>query len=185
MTENVYNSPPPAPEIDGTHEEQGQPETRHEEEQYIDDGRPWYPGRAREEFNRKLSGRNGDQDDDPVQVSSYKYNLGSLLIKSQWARNRRREENERDGDYGPEDYFDAATRRNREEDEADEFAETMLLVVLTIAVSALLYVRGRWVERARREAQAPQQQQGNGVPPRPPQGQPPENAWPRPGQVQL
>ena len=36
-------------------------------------------------------------------------------------------------------------------DEVDEFAETMLLVVLCLMVSVLLYVRGRWVDRIRRE----------------------------------
>lgn len=34
---------------------------------------------------------------------------------------------------------------------ADEFAETMLLVMLCLIVSVLVWVRGRWVERRRRE----------------------------------
>jgi len=50
--------------------------------------------------------------------------------------------------------FDAALRGgNREEEDADEFVETMVLVVLCLVVSLLLYIRGRWVERLRREEQ--------------------------------
>lgn len=80
---------------------------------------------------------------------------------SQWARDRRAAENERDGDFGPEDYFDAATRGGyRGEEDADEFVETMLLVILCIMVSTLLFIRGRWVERLRRnEQEQPQEQQ--------------------------
>ncbi|KAI0692089.1 HCP-like protein [Cytidiella melzeri] len=160
--EHVYHPTPPPPEIDAGRERETQADPRKEEEQYVDDGRPWYPGRAREEFNRKLSGRAADalnQDDDPVQ----------------WARDRRLAENERDGDYGPDEYFDGATRKYRDDDTDDQFWETMLLVILTILVSALLYVRGRWVERMRREEQA-RQQQGNGVPPRPSDGSRPRSA---------
>lgn len=107
--------------------------------------------------------------------------LSQLLL--QWARDRRLAESDREGDFGPDDYFDAATRgANRGEEDVDEFGETMLLFILTLAVSALLYVRGRWVERMRREEQARQQQrqQANGaaVPP-PHQSNGP--LYPRPG----
>ncbi|KAI0302368.1 hypothetical protein B0F90DRAFT_1809833 [Multifurca ochricompacta] len=108
-----------------------------------DDG-PWYMGKAREEFNRRMrdSAAPGD-DDDPVQ----------------WARDRRNAELDRDSDLGPEDMFDAALRGgNRENAEGDEFVETMVLVVLCLIVSLLLYIRGRWVERLRREEQQPRQQ---------------------------
>ncbi|KAI0343734.1 HCP-like protein [Trametopsis cervina] len=145
-SEQVYQQAPPSAEIDAGQGPREKYESKKEEEQYIDDGRPWYPGRAREEFNRRLSGRAADaldQDDDPVQ----------------WARDRRLAESEREGDFGPEDYFDGSTRRYRDDDTADQFGETMLLVVLTIAVSTLLYVRGRWMERLRREELARQQQQ--------------------------
>ncbi|CCM01008.1 uncharacterized protein FIBRA_03056 [Fibroporia radiculosa] len=110
---------------------------------------PWYFGKARDEFNRRRRDQAiGSQDDDPVQ----------------WARERQQAEQDRDGDFGPEDYFDAATRRaNREEEDADEFAETMLLVVLCIMISALLYFRGRWMERMRRDEQQRQQQQQQGA----------------------
>lgn len=88
-----------------------------------------------------------------------------LMTPTQWARDRRQAEADRDGDFGPDDYFDAAMRGNRyrEEEDVDEFAETMLLVVLCLLVSVLLYVRGRWVERLRQEEE--QRRQANGQPP--------------------
>ena len=46
----------------------------------------------------------------------------------------------------------------------DEFAETMLLVVLCLMVSVLLYVRGRWVDRIRREEEERRRQGGGGQP---------------------
>ena len=48
---------------------------------------------------------------------------------------------------------------HRGDDEADEFVETMMLVVLCLIVSLLLYIRGRWVERLRREERQQRQQQ--------------------------
>lgn len=156
-----------------------------EEVEEFDDG-TWYMGKARDEFNRRRRGQHGEergarQEEDPVQ----------------WARDRRRAEAENEGDFGPEDYFDAATRghRYREEEEVDEFAETMLLVVLCLMVSVLLYVRGRWVDRIRREEEErrrqangnapnvggqPGQQQQNGANPNgvfPPPGDPARDDW--------
>ena len=56
--------------------------------------------------------------------------------------------------------FEAAMRGgHRGEDEGDEFVETMMLVVLCLIVSLLLYIRGRWVERLRREEWQQRQQQ--------------------------
>lgn len=97
----------------------------------------------------------------------------ALTMNFQWARDRRNAENDRDGDFGPEDYFDGAIRgahRGQGEEDVDEFAETMLLVFLCLMVSALLYFRGRWVERMRRDEQEPQPQgaPNNGPPPAPP-----------------
>lgn len=77
----------------------------------------------------------------------------------------------------------------RAEEEADEFVETTMLVFLCLMVSGLLYFRGRWVERVRREEQERQQQQGvqaNGAPPPqppagglfPPPGDPARDNWP-------
>ncbi|KAI0041352.1 HCP-like protein [Auriscalpium vulgare] len=145
-----------------------------------DDG-PWYLGKARDEFNRRRQAPAVAADEeDPVQ----------------WARERRNAENERDSDFGPEDYFEAALRGgHRGEEDADEFVETMVLVVLCLVVSLLLYIRGRWVERLRREErqlrqqQEQQQQQVHDpanpqpVPPPqqdgmfPPQGDPARDAW--------
>jgi SEL1 protein len=79
--------------------------------------------------------------------------------------------------------FDAALRGgHRGEDEQDEFAETMILVVLCLIVSLLLYIRGRWVERLRREEQQQRRQleqreeRENGL--FPPAGEPARNDWP-------
>jgi hypothetical protein len=78
----------------------------------------------------------------------------------QWARDRRNAELDRDSDLGPEDMFDAALRGGHRggNDGGDEFVETMILVVLCLIVSLLLYIRGRWVERLRREEQQQRQQ---------------------------
>ena len=55
--------------------------------------------------------------------------------------------------------FDAALRGgNREEEDADEFVETMVLVVLCLIVSLLLYIRGRWVKQLGREEQQQRRQ---------------------------
>lgn len=134
---------------------------------FEDDG-PWYMGKARDEFNRRMrdAAVPGD-DEDPVQ----------------WARERRNAERDRDSDLGPEDMFDAALRGgHRGEDEQDEFFETMILVVLCLIVSLLLYIRGRWVERLRREEQQQRRQleqheeRENGL--FPPAEEPARNDWP-------
>lgn len=141
-----------------------------------DDG-PWYLGRARDEFNKRQRGQEMnriDQEDDPVQVISFfrkKRTTGMMLNCLQWARDRKNAEAEREAEFGPEDYFDAATRgRRRDVEDLDESTETFLLVFLFITVSLLLYVRGRWVERMRRDEEQRQQQREGGVPN---QGQPP------------
>jgi SEL1 protein len=78
--------------------------------------------------------------------------------------------------------FDAALRGgHRGEDETDEFVETMVLVVLCLIVSLLLYIRGRWVERLRREEQQQRRQmeqreeQDNGL--FPPPDDPARDDW--------
>ncbi|KIJ65896.1 hypothetical protein HYDPIDRAFT_27117 [Hydnomerulius pinastri MD-312] len=118
-------------------------------EEFEEDG-PWYIGKAKEEFHRRRRGeaaRRVEEEDDPVQ----------------WARDRRNAENERDSDFGPEDYFDAALRGGHRGDEEDEFAETMLLVALCLAVGVLIYIRTRLVHRARRnhDEQQPEQPRQN------------------------
>jgi len=81
--------------------------------------------------------------------------------------------------------FDAALRGGHREDEQDEFFETMILVVLCLIVSLLLYIRGRWVERLRREEQQQRRQleqreereeRENGLFPH--AGEPARNDWP-------
>ncbi|KAI1783963.1 HCP-like protein [Ganoderma leucocontextum] len=174
------------PEIEGGNDQGASQRSLDEGEEFADDG-PWYMGRAREEFNRRKRGQpdagerergRRRQEEDPVQ----------------WARERRQADADRDSaDFGPDDYFDGAMRgqRYREEEEVDEFAETMLLVVLCLMVSVLLYVRGRWMDRIRREeeerrrqgaggqqGQQQQQNQGqgaNGV--FPPPGDPARDDW--------
>ncbi|KAI0783062.1 HCP-like protein [Abortiporus biennis] len=173
--DSYYEEQAKKQEIEGGRMSDDSPSKNPTSDQYVDeeDGR-WYLGKAREELNRRKLGKTPEQLDDPVQ----------------WARDRRNAENDRDGDFGPEDYFDAATRgAHRGEEEVDEFAETMLLVVLCITVSTLLFIRGRWVERMRREEQQQQQQQqqqgqqANGNPPPPagglypPPGDPARDDW--------
>ncbi|KAI6116041.1 hypothetical protein F5141DRAFT_1001560 [Pisolithus sp. B1] len=139
-------------EIDPASRSQPNTETRshaHEEtvDTFDDDG-PWYMGKAREDFQRRRQQSTRqvpEEEEDPVQ----------------WARERRIAENERDGDFGPEDYFDAALRGgHRGEEGVDTFLETMLLVTLCLVVAALIYIRTRLVQRARRE-----EEQNRGRPP--------------------
>ncbi|EJF57566.1 HCP-like protein [Dichomitus squalens LYAD-421 SS1] len=172
------------PEIEGDADQGPKQPSLDEVDEFADDG-AWYMGKARDEFNRRKRGQHDDRDrraareeEDPVQ----------------WARERRQAEAaERDreggGDFGPEDYFDAAIRgqRYREEEDVDEFAETMLLVVLCLMVSVLLYVRGRWVDRIRREEEERRRQGGGGQPDQqqvqgangvfPPPGDPARDDW--------
>lgn len=54
-------------------------------------------------------------------------------------------------------------QRGEGAEEEDDFVETMLLLALCLAVTLLIYVRGRWVERLRRE-----QEQANGAAAQPP-----------------
>ncbi|KAI6007730.1 hypothetical protein F5J12DRAFT_905581 [Pisolithus orientalis] len=131
----------------------------------FDDDGPWYMGKAREDFQRRRrqnTRQAEEEEEDPVQ----------------WARERRNAENERDGggDFGPEDYFDAALRGGHRgagggggaEEGVDEFLETMLLVALCLVVAVLIYVRTRLIERARREEERGRDHQGRGRPQPPP-----------------
>ncbi|KAI0665661.1 HCP-like protein [Trametes maxima] len=146
---SYYDHPDPR-EIDGGQDPSSAQASLEEAEEF-DEG-SWYMGKARDEFNRRKLGRGqeraGREEEDPVQ----------------WARERRQAEADRDGDFGPEDYFEGAMRGNRYregEEDYDDFAETMLLIALCLLVSMLLYVRGRWVERLRREEEQRRQGQGN------------------------
>ncbi|KAI0251144.1 hypothetical protein BJV78DRAFT_1282662 [Lactifluus subvellereus] len=139
-----------------------------DEDPVVEDDGPWYMGKAREEFNRRMrdaAAPPGD-DEDPIQ----------------WARDRRNAELDQDSDLGPEDMFEGALRGgHRGNDDGDEFVETMVLVVLCLIVSLLLYIRGRWVERLRREEQQQRRQfeqrleQDDGL--FPPPGDPARDDW--------
>jgi SEL1 protein len=163
-----------------------------EEDLVFEDDGPWYMGKARDEFNRRMrdAAVPGD-DEDPVQVHNLSICLflPRLTFRAQWARDRRNAEADRDSDFGPEDMFDAALRGGHRGDvdvdgDGDEFAETMILVVLCLIVSLLLYIRGRWVERLRREEQQQRRQleqreeerEDNGLFPPPPGEPEPEPA---------
>ncbi|GBE81290.1 HCP-like protein [Sparassis crispa] len=141
-----YYAQPESREIESGKKSELSSGERAEDREEYEDG-PWYYGKARDDYRRRRgqeAGRLNSEADDPVQ----------------WARDRRIADSDREGDFGPEDYFDAATRgRNREDEAVDEFTETMLLVVLCLIVSILLYIRGRWMDRTRREQQQPQQPQ--------------------------
>lgn len=73
-----------------------------------------------------------------------------------------------------------ARREARGEPTDDELFETMLLVILCLAVSTLMYIRNRWYERRRREeeerrGQQPDQQNAGGL--FPPRGDPARREW--------
>jgi SEL1 protein len=144
--------------------------TETDEDLLVDDDGPWYMGKAREEFNRRMRDAAAPprDDEDPIQ----------------WARDRRNAELDRDSDLGPEDMFDAALRGGHRgpggglNDDGDEFVETMVLVVLCLIVSLLLYIRGRWVERLRREEQRQMEQRdGRDDGLFPPPGDPARDDW--------
>ncbi|KAG8705956.1 ERAD-associated protein [Ceratobasidium sp. 395] len=88
-----------------------------------------------------------------------------------WGRQRgqeiERERGEADMDYLPEDFFDGMTARQRprggeDDDEDDEFLETVFLVVLCAAISGLIYLRGRWVAQRAEEQRGQDGQDGQG-----------------------
>ena len=73
-------------------------------------------------------------------------------------------------------------RERRGDAEEDDFAETMLLAVLCVVISLLIYLRSRWSEQRRRQAEerrgreAPGNGQGNnGL--FPPPGDPARDEW--------
>ncbi|KAG6837064.1 hypothetical protein H0H93_015332 [Arthromyces matolae] len=136
--------------------------------EYEEDDGPWYLGKAKEDFYKRRSGQKSDLppkgDEDPIQ----------------WARERRNAEQERDSDFGPEDYFEGALRGGiREENHFNDLRETFLLVFLCLLISVLLYVRTRIVDRMRRDQNENQQEEQRpadlGV--FPPPGDPARNDW--------
>lgn len=129
----------------------------------VDDDEQWYFGKAKEDRERKMKNErveldefSGDDDEDFVQ----------------WARDKREAEDA--GDFGPEDYFEGATRVHGDAEDNGEFVETLFLIALCLLVSGLIYLRGRWVERQRRENNNPLPEDGGLFPPR---GDPARQDW--------
>jgi SEL1 protein len=178
-------------ELDGTTDESGDGTATAEDEPLVeeDDG-PWYMGKAKEQFQKRRRGhsKTRDEEEDPIQVNIFHSRPILFLLNdlySQWARDRRNAEHERDSDFGPEDDFEGALRGHRGEEEIDEFAETVLLLSLCLLVSVLFYVRTR-VVRAQQQRQQEQEQQGErgDDPPPPPPPPPPQGdggLFPLPG----
>ncbi|TEB38352.1 HCP-like protein [Coprinellus micaceus] len=161
---DTVGRPGDAKEIDGKKGEETMDTKLEQGEDGVEDDGPWYFGRARDDFLRRRSHQAQAQGQAPP-----------------WARDRREQERERDSDFGPEDYFEAALRGGREDD-ADEFTETMVLVLLCLVISVLLYIRTRIVERMRREQRGedqPNQNQNQGNPNGlfPPPGDPARADW--------
>lgn len=130
-----------------------------------DDDR-WYPGKAKEDMRKRLRGRKGDTTQHnqaalaaAEQAPAAEGDLGdSNEDPVQWARERRQREAEAEnGEFGPDDYY-GRRRGANDQVEGDEMAETMVLVLLCTVVTVLIWARGRWVERGRREDDQNQQE---------------------------
>ncbi|KAJ4483802.1 hypothetical protein J3R30DRAFT_3328743 [Lentinula aciculospora] len=137
-TESQYSDRAPERELDAVSDSSSSTD---EQIIYEDEG-PWYLGKARDEFRRKRNGNQRIDEDDPIQ----------------WARDRREAE-ERDTEYGGEDYLDTSLRGGLSSEDDDEYSETMLLIMLCVTVSVLIYVRTRIVRRMRHDQQQRQQRQ--------------------------
>ncbi|KAF7315131.1 Ubiquitin-protein ligase [Mycena indigotica] len=131
--------PPRAATIETSNKDTSEDPVFEKETYHDEDDGPWYIGKAREEFRKKKAQAPGE-DEDPIQ----------------WARDRR---NDREAEFGADDY------QLRGEGEADDFSDTVILMLLCLAVSVLIYVRTRIVDRMRREQQQPQDGEDIGVPP--------------------
>ncbi|KAG6855982.1 hypothetical protein H0H87_008662 [Tephrocybe sp. NHM501043] len=147
--EEEFDATPPtaAPERQLEGQQPEKPPQADDKREYEEDG-PWYLGKAKEEFHKRRNRQPPPAlpagEEDPIQ----------------WARDRRNAEQERDSDFGPEDYFEGALRGGiREEEHFDDLRETFLLVFLCLVISILLYVRTRIVDRMRREQNENQEQQ--------------------------
>ncbi|KAJ7502934.1 hypothetical protein B0H11DRAFT_1987068 [Mycena galericulata] len=151
--EDIQLPPPKAADVraldTGAEKNPSEDPALEQERTYLDeeDG-PWYMGKAREEFRRRKGSQTSRDEDDPIQ----------------WARDRRNAEQDKDTEFGSDDYMGG-----RGDGEPDEFSDTVLLLLLCLAVSVLVYVRTRIVDRMRRD----QQQQ-------PPEGGVDENRPPAP-----
>ncbi|KAL1681892.1 hypothetical protein EV122DRAFT_260478 [Schizophyllum commune] len=133
-----------------------------DEERYYEDGGPWYMGKAREDFRRRKSGepRGPREDEDPIQ----------------WARDRRAAEQDRDGDFGPEDSFEGTMRLRADAKEDDDADDMILVIALVALITVLLYVRSRIYDQQRRQAGQDDAAPQNGGR-FPPPGDPARNEW--------
>ncbi|KAJ6611281.1 HCP-like protein [Mycena sp. CBHHK59/15] len=150
--DDVTSSPPKTPDVraldTGAEQDTSEdPALEQERTYYGEEDGPWYLGKARDEFRRRTGSQPAREEDDPIQ----------------WARDRRNAEQDRETDFGPDDYLGG-----RGEGDADEFSDTVLLLLLCLAVSVLIYVRTRIVDRMRRDQQQQPQPgvDGNGAPAR-------------------
>ncbi|QRW13007.1 Sel1 domain-containing protein [Ceratobasidium sp. AG-Ba] len=123
------------------------------------------------DLTKRLGGKSSsnDKSKDKTKDSSIGESQEEDPVK--WGRQRgqqlERERGENDMDYPAEDFFDGMTaRRHRreDEDEDDEFLETVFLVVLCALISGLVYLRGRWVAQRDEEQR---EDRGQGQPANP------------------
>jgi len=60
---------------------------------------------------------------------------------SQWARERRNAEQERDSDYGPEDYFEGALRNGRGAEKKNTMLADVIFIGVVLVGTVLFYIR--------------------------------------------
>jgi len=167
----------------------------------------WYLGKARDEFAKRWRGRKGSS---ASAAGTLDANQEGGALESddpvQWAKDQKDAEIERAraeedayerGDFFSGDFLATGNPRryDGEGDREDEFWETLFLVAICMAISALIFVRGRYVARAEMERRRhtergtatprPQATQGNRPPggttlEPDPQGQPPREDDGRP-----
>ncbi|TRM69139.1 hypothetical protein BD626DRAFT_473063 [Schizophyllum amplum] len=130
------------PQVEAGREPPKETPPSREEDKYYEDGGPWYMGKAREDFRRRKSGQPRDprEDEDPIQWARDRRNA---------EQERRNAEQERESDFGPEDYFDGAMRQRGDVLPDEEFQDTLLLLALIAAISALVWLRMRLANRVR------------------------------------
>lgn len=150
----------------------------------------WYLGKARDEFAKRWRGRKGSNANSAGNLDGSNNNQEDGALESddpvQWAKDQKDAEIERAraeedayerGDFFSGDFLATGDPRryDGEGDREDEFWETLFLVALCVAISALIFVRGRYVARAETERRRHTQQEGTTPPPQAAQGNRPES----------
>ena len=102
--------------------------------------------------------------------------LNSVSRLLQWARDRRAAEQDRDGDFGPEDSFEGTMRLRADAKEDDDADDMILVIALVALITVLLYVRSRIYDQQRRQAGQDDAAPQNGGR-FPPPGDPARNEW--------